>query len=86
MTASMGFYADADTTVQLSQYGTKRAPILTLDGEGHSLAVSAFARVPIADHLAFARDLAAACADYVKALEIYAAALADGDQVPDGER
>ncbi|MER7923880.1 hypothetical protein ABTY96_12265 [Streptomyces sp. NPDC096057] len=87
MTASMSFYADADTTVRLSEYGTNRAPILTLDGEDHSLSVSAFDRVPIADHLTFARDLAAACADYVKALEAYAAALADdGDQEPDEGR
>jgi hypothetical protein len=77
VTASMAFYADGNTTIRLSQYGTTRTPILTLDGEDHSLTVSAFARVSIADHLTFARDLTAACADYVTALETYAAALAD---------
>ncbi|MFG2023629.1 hypothetical protein [Streptomyces sp. NPDC048825] len=86
MTATMSFYADAATNVHLSQYGTRRTPILTLNGDGHSLTVSVFDRVPIADHLAFARDLAAACTDYVKALETYAAALTGGDQVPDEER
>ncbi|MEU9731118.1 hypothetical protein [Streptomyces sp. NPDC048002] len=79
MTASMAFYADGNTIVRLAQYGTTRTPILTLDGEGHSLTVSAFARVPVAEHLAFARELAVACADYVKALEAYAAALPDGE-------
>ncbi|MFE9649330.1 hypothetical protein ACFYO0_35520 [Streptomyces sp. NPDC006365] len=86
MTASMSFYADAGTNVHLSQYDSRRTPILTLNGEGHSLTVSAFDRVPIADHLAFVRDLAAACTDYVKALETYAAALTGGDQEPDEER
>ncbi|MEU1296921.1 hypothetical protein ABZ439_31445 [Streptomyces sp. NPDC005840] len=79
MTASMAFYADGNTVVRLNQYGTARTPLLTPDGEGHSLAVSAFARVPIAEHLTFARELAAACTDYVKAPEIYAAALPDGE-------
>ncbi|MFJ3667636.1 hypothetical protein ACIPSE_14415 [Streptomyces sp. NPDC090106] len=77
MTASMAFYADGNTTVRLNQYGTDRTPILTLDGEGHSLAVSAFARVPIADRLQFARELSAACAEYVRVLEAHAAALSD---------
>ncbi|MGW0081884.1 hypothetical protein [Streptomyces sp. NPDC003393] len=80
MTASMAFYADGNTTIRLNQYGTARPPILTLDGEGHTLAVSAFARVPVADHLAVARELSAACAEYVKALETYAAALADREK------
>ncbi|WAZ23025.1 hypothetical protein STRCI_004339 [Streptomyces cinnabarinus] len=79
MTASMSFYADTHTTVRLSKYGTRNAPILALDGEDHTLTVSAFDHVPIADHLTFARELAAACADYVKALETYAAAMSDGD-------
>ncbi|MEU2425177.1 hypothetical protein ABZ619_29865 [Streptomyces sp. NPDC007851] len=85
MTASMAFYADRNTTVRLSRYGTTRTPILTLDGENHSLAVSAFGRVPIVERLAFARELSAACADYVTALEAYAAALpdeTDGDEGP----
>ncbi|WP_369224179.1 hypothetical protein AB5J52_25825 [Streptomyces sp. R39] len=86
MTASMAFYADGNTTVRLSRYGTTRTPILTLDGENHSLAVSAFDRVPVAEHLTFARELSAACADYVTALEAYAAALPDdetnGDEGP----
>ncbi|MEV0172779.1 hypothetical protein AB0I00_16880 [Streptomyces sp. NPDC050803] len=86
MTASMSFYADTHTTVRLSKYGTRHAPILALDGEDHTLTVSAFDHVPIADHLSFARELAAACTDYVNALETYAAALSDGDQEPDGER
>ncbi|MER6128309.1 hypothetical protein ABT173_38220 [Streptomyces sp. NPDC001795] len=86
MTASMAFYADAATTVRLNRYGTRRAPILTLDGEGHSLAISAFDRIPIADHLSFARELASACAEYVKALEICVSATADGGQEPDEER
>ncbi|MFE9608842.1 hypothetical protein [Streptomyces sp. NPDC006012] len=86
MTASMAFYADGNTTVRLNQYGTTRTPILTLDGEDHSLAVSAFPRVPIADHLSFARSLSAACADYITALETYAAAQATGEeQEQDGE-
>ncbi|MFC8239404.1 hypothetical protein [Streptomyces chartreusis] len=85
MTASMAFYADGNTIIRLSQYGTARTPILTLDGEGHSLAVSAFDRVPIAEHLTFARELSAACADYVEALEIYAAALPDGEKKTDEE-
>ncbi|MEU9247598.1 hypothetical protein [Streptomyces sp. NPDC048385] len=85
MTASMSFYADGDTTIRLNQYGTRRAPILTLYGEGHSLSVSAFDHVPVANHLAFARTLAIACAEYVTALETYATALADGDQEPDEE-
>nr|WP_222109489.1 hypothetical protein [Streptomyces cupreus] len=70
----MAFYADRNTTIRLSKYGTERTPILTLDGEDHSLTVSVFDRVPIAEHLAFVRELSAACADYVKALETYAAA------------
>ncbi|MGW5634472.1 hypothetical protein [Streptomyces sp. NPDC003832] len=86
MTASMSFYADTRTTVRLSEYGTDNAPILTLVGEDHNLTVSAFSNIPIADHLSFARALAAACADYVKALETYADGLPDGDQVPDEER
>ncbi|MER5531896.1 hypothetical protein ABT075_46205 [Streptomyces sp. NPDC002677] len=85
MTASMSFYADADTSIRLNQYGTRRAPILTLDGENHSLSVSAFDRLPVADHLSFARALAIACAEYVTALETYATGLADGDQEPDEE-
>ncbi|MEU9339092.1 hypothetical protein AB0D49_39120 [Streptomyces sp. NPDC048290] len=84
MTASMAFYADGDTTVRLSQYGTTRTPILTLDADGHSLSVSAFNQVPIADHLAFARELATACAEYVTALETYAAAPSDGEEARDG--
>ncbi|KUN79137.1 hypothetical protein [Streptomyces griseoruber] len=80
MTASMAFYADTRTTVRLSQYGTDRAPILALDGADHSLTLSAFDTLPMAAHLAFARDLAAACADYVKALEVYAATVADNGQ------
>ncbi|SEQ71691.1 hypothetical protein SAMN04487983_1007170 [Streptomyces sp. yr375] len=79
MTASMAFCADGNTIVRLCEYGTVRTPLLTLDGEGHSLTVSAFDRVPIAEHLTFARELAAACADYVRALETYAAALPDGE-------
>ncbi|MFJ5778621.1 hypothetical protein [Streptomyces sp. NPDC093094] len=79
MTASMAFYADGNTIVRLNQYGTVRTPILTLDGEGHSLSVSVFDRVPLDEHLAFARELSAACADYVRALETYAAALPDGE-------
>jgi len=86
VTASMSFYADTHTTVRLSKYGTHHAPILALDGEDHTLTVSAFNHVPIADHLSFARELAAACADYVKALETYAAVLPDGDQAPDEEQ
>ncbi|MEV6651755.1 hypothetical protein [Streptomyces sp. NPDC051219] len=74
MTAAMGFYADASTSVRLSDYDAERPPILSLDGAGHSLLISAFDSVPIADHLAFARDLATAAADYVTALERYAAA------------
>ncbi|MDR6976854.1 hypothetical protein J2X68_003547 [Streptomyces sp. 3330] len=85
MTASMAFYADGNTIVRLSEYGTIRTPILTLDGEGHSLTVSAFARVPIAEHLTFARELSAACADYVRALETYASALPD-DETSQGEK
>ncbi|MGI5436353.1 hypothetical protein ACQEV4_02350 [Streptomyces shenzhenensis] len=79
MTASMAFYADGNTAVRLNRYGTTRTPILTPDGENHSLAVSAFDRVPIAEHLAFARELSTACADYVAALEAYAAALPDDE-------
>lgn len=87
MTASMSFYADDTTTVRLSQHGPKGTPILTLDSVGHSLIVSAFDRFPLADHLSFARALAAACTDYVKALEtIHAAEPADdGDREPDQE-
>lgn len=75
MTASMGFYADADTSVRLNDYGTQRAPILNLDAPDHQLSITAFSKVPIADHLAFARALATAAAEYVAALETYAAAL-----------
>ncbi|GAA3902705.1 hypothetical protein GCM10023084_63980 [Streptomyces lacrimifluminis] len=87
MTASMSFYADDTTTVRLNQHGSKRTPILALDSVGHSLTVSAFDRFPLADHLAFARALATACADYVKALEaIHAAEPTDaGDRKPDRE-
>ncbi|MGK3943626.1 hypothetical protein ABK046_35015 [Streptomyces caeruleatus] len=85
MTASMAFYGDGNTTVRLSRYGTDRTPILTLDGEGHSLTVSVFGRVPIAEHLAFAHELSAACADYVTALETYAAALPDSTKERDEE-
>ncbi|MFJ9543609.1 hypothetical protein ACIRPX_41200 [Streptomyces sp. NPDC101225] len=85
MTATMSFYADAGTRVRLNQYGTRRAPILALDGDDHSLQVSAFACVPVADHLSFARRLAAACADYVTALEAYAVSQAQDDRKPDEE-
>ncbi|MEU5031373.1 hypothetical protein [Streptomyces milbemycinicus] len=85
MTASMAFYADAGTTVRLNEYGTKSPPILTLDGRDHTLSVSSFGRIPVADQLAFAHALATAAADYIKALETYTAARADGDQKPDGQ-
>jgi len=85
VTATMSFYADAGTRVRLNQYGTRQAPILALDGDDHSLLVSAFEHVPAADHLSFARQLAAACADYVTALEAYAASQAEGDRKPDEE-
>ncbi|MDH2393143.1 hypothetical protein QCN29_31085 [Streptomyces sp. HNM0663] len=80
MSAIMSFYGDADTGVHLHDYGTKRAPILALDGNGCSLSVSAFNAVPIADHLAFAKALAAATADYLAALETYAAARPNATQ------
>ncbi|GAB7102613.1 hypothetical protein JCM4814A_09270 [Streptomyces phaeofaciens JCM 4814] len=47
MTASMAFYADGNTIIRLARYGTTRTPILTLDGEGHSLTVSAFDRTSL---------------------------------------
>ncbi|MBT2390138.1 hypothetical protein J7E87_12040 [Streptomyces sp. ISL-1] len=73
MTASMAFYADGSTTIRLADYGAERTPILMVDGVGHSLHISAFNSVPIADHLAFARELATAATEYVAALERYAA-------------
>ncbi|MDT3397202.1 hypothetical protein RKE29_11180 [Streptomyces sp. B1866] len=79
MTASLGFYATRATSVRLHVYGTTRAPILQLDGSDHSLAITAFDSLPVADHLAFARALAAATADYLTALLTYAAAVADDD-------
>ncbi|MCW2871284.1 hypothetical protein [Actinacidiphila oryziradicis] len=81
MSASMSFYADADSHVRLHRY-TERVPILTLNGRDHSLTISAFDRTPMADHLAFAKALATAAANYLTALETYAAALpaADSDR------
>jgi hypothetical protein len=78
VTMTSGFYADTDTRVDLSTYGTKSAPILALNGSGYTLSISAFSRVSNADHLAFAKALATAAADYVTALETYAAAHPDG--------
>jgi hypothetical protein len=79
----MSFYADADSYVRLHRYGTERVPILNLIGRGHSLTISAFDRTPMADHLAFAKALATAAANYLTALETYAAVLpatADSDR------
>jgi hypothetical protein len=77
MTMATGFHADADTRVHLYTYGTDQAPILDLSGPGHSVSIYAFPKVPNADHLAFARALATAAADYVTALETYTAAHPD---------
>lgn len=77
MTTSMAFYGGANTGVRLNEYDAKRPPILTLDDDGAWLSISAFESVPIADHLDFARSLASAAAEYVTALETYAASLPD---------
>lgn len=74
MPASMSIYGDATTRVHIHDYGTKRTPILALDGASYSLSVSVFDSVPLADHLAFARELADAATQYLTALETYAAA------------
>lgn len=71
MSMSTGFHADADTRVTLFTYGTDQAPILDLSGPGHSLSISVFRSVRNADHLAFAKALATAAAEYVTALETY---------------
>ncbi|MEU6853539.1 hypothetical protein ABZ901_26895 [Actinacidiphila alni] len=78
MTVTIGFHAAADTRVDLFTYGTEGTPILDLSGSEHSLTISAFSRVSNADHLAFAKALATAAAEYVTALETYAAAHPDG--------
>ncbi|MEY9965929.1 hypothetical protein ABIA33_003984 [Streptacidiphilus sp. MAP12-16] len=74
MSASMSFHADAESRVTCHTYGTDTPPILALDGPGHSLMISAFDKVPLSDHLTFARSLVDAITEYMAALEIYAAA------------
>ena len=74
--AETSVYADGTTTVRLGQYGANRAVLL--DDGGHRLTVLALDHTPLAERLRFARALAAACAEYVTALETSAAALADG--------
>lgn len=74
MSASLSVHGDATTHVRIHDYGTARTPILALDGDGYSLTVSVFDSVPLADHLTFARELAAATAQYLTALETYATA------------
>jgi hypothetical protein len=86
MTTSIGFYADATTDVHVHVYGTKRTPILAIDGPDSSLTVTTFDRVPVADHLAFARSLAAAATEYLTALETYAATIAVNGQDPEANR
>ncbi|MEY9875990.1 hypothetical protein ABH931_005497 [Streptacidiphilus sp. MAP12-33] len=73
MTVHLGFYAAADTTVNLHDYGTERTPILSLGNIAEHLTISALDSIPLTDHLTFARHLAAAAADYLAALEMYAA-------------
>lgn len=75
MPASMSFHGDASSRVRLHDYGTERLPILSLDGDGYSLSISVFDSRPIADHQAFAEKLAKAAADYLAAVQRYAAAL-----------
>ncbi|SNX61877.1 hypothetical protein SAMN06272735_3627 [Streptomyces sp. TLI_55] len=74
MSASMSFYGDASTWVHLHDYGTRRLPILAIDGDGYGLTISVFDSRPIADHQAFAEKLAQASADYLAAVQRYAAA------------
>ncbi|MHA6762102.1 hypothetical protein [Streptacidiphilus sp. PAMC 29251] len=74
MSAFMSLYADANTLVDLNTYGTERTPILTLVEDRTHLSIGAHDRVPLADHLAFARSLADATARYVTALEILTSA------------
>jgi hypothetical protein len=73
VTLSASFHADQDTWVRLHDYGTRPAPILTLDSLDSSLTIGVFDSVPLADHLAFARKLADTTAAYLAALETYAA-------------
>ncbi|MFG2855117.1 hypothetical protein ACGFZ9_31305 [Streptomyces mirabilis] len=75
MPASMSFHGDASTWVHLHDYGTERLPILAVDGDGYYLSISVFDSQPIADHQAFAEKLAKAAADYLAAVQRYAAAL-----------
>jgi hypothetical protein len=77
MSASMSFRPDSDADVICHDYGTQRTPILTLWAASVSLTISGSDNFPLADHVAFARDLAAKTAAYLAALERYAAAQTD---------
>ncbi|MEV1085025.1 hypothetical protein AB0I98_43575 [Streptomyces sp. NPDC050211] len=80
MPASMSFHGDASSWVHLHDYGTERMPILAIDGDGYYLTISVFDSRPIADHQAFAERLAQTAADYLAAVQRYAAAQpADAD-------
>ncbi|MFE9428261.1 hypothetical protein ACFYNO_35500 [Kitasatospora sp. NPDC006697] len=77
MPASMALYANAETRIDLSTYGTERAPLLGMSGPGYSFTLGSHSHVPLADQLAFARSLAENSADFLAALELFAAANAD---------
>ncbi|WP_035847554.1 hypothetical protein [Kitasatospora azatica] len=79
MSASVSFYVDGNTSLHLSRYGVQRAPILSLDGPGYSLTLASHSTVPLSEQLAFARELAANAADFLTALELFAAANDDSE-------
>lgn len=80
MSASVSFYVDSKTSFHLCRYGARRAPILTLGGEGYDLAIASHPTVPLAEQLSFARDLVENAAGFLAALELFAAAHTDAEQ------
>ncbi|GAA1101476.1 hypothetical protein [Kitasatospora arboriphila] len=73
MSASMSFNARPATQVTCHDYGTDRPPILNLWSTPVSLTITGDNAIPIEDHLAFARNLAAETASYLAAMERFAA-------------
>ncbi|GAA2246296.1 hypothetical protein GCM10010430_30390 [Kitasatospora cystarginea] len=77
MSASMSFHPEPNTYVTCHGYGNERTPILSLWSPSASLMISENDALPLADLLAFARELAAETAAYLAALELYAASQSD---------
>ncbi|MEV4613921.1 hypothetical protein AB0K43_15185 [Kitasatospora sp. NPDC049258] len=73
MSATMAFYPEPGSRVTCHDYGTERTPILNMWSAPVTLTLAGDDKLPLADHLAFARSLAAETAAYLAALERYAA-------------